>query len=86
MDKFSNFPTTPISPARGGAAVIPSDVTDLSQVCRALYIGQGGDVSITLADGDVVLFEAVPGGSILPLRASAVRSTATTAAGIVALW
>ncbi len=86
MDKFSNFPTTPISPARGGIQVTPSDVTPLAQVSRALYIGQGGDVDVTLADGDTVIFEAVPGGSLLPIRAETVRSTGTTATGIVALW
>ncbi len=86
MDKFSNFPTTPISPARGGTPVTPNDTTDLSQVSRALYVGQGGDISLTLADGDTLVFEAVPSGSILPVRASIVRATGTTAAAIIALW
>jgi hypothetical protein len=86
MDKFSNFPTTPISPARGGALVAPNDTAELMQVSRALYVGQGGDVALTLADGDTLVFEAVPSGSILPVRASIVRATGTTAAAIIALW
>lgn len=86
MDKFSNFPTTPISPARGGMQVSPSDSTDLTQVSRALYIGQGGDVTVRLADGDTVLFAAVPGGALLPIRAAGVAASGTTAASIVALW
>lgn len=86
MDNFSKFPTTPISPARGGVTVTPSDATELPQISRALYIGQGGDVSVTLADGDVLVFEAVPSGSLLPIRAGTVRSTGTSASGILALW
>jgi hypothetical protein len=86
MDKFSNFPTTPISPARGGAQVTPSDTASLSQVSRALYVGQGGDLAVTMADGDTVLFTAVPGGALLPIRASAVAASGTSASSIVALW
>ncbi|MCY4333174.1 MAG: hypothetical protein OXC60_00675 [Litoreibacter sp.] len=86
MDKFSNFPTTPISPARNGEQVSPSDSTDLSQVSRALYIGQGGDLNVVMADGATILFEAVPGGSLLPVRAERVTASGTSASGIVALW
>ncbi len=86
MDKFANFPTTPISPARGGAQVTPDDTSDLLQVTRAIYIGQGGDISVTLADGDSVVLEGVPAGSLLPIRASAVQATGTSAGAIVALW
>lgn len=86
MDKFSNFPTTPISPARGGTPAVPNDTTELLQVSRALYVGQGGDIPLTLVDGDTLVFEAVPSGSILPVRASIVRATGTTAAAIIALW
>ena len=86
MDKFSKFPTTPISPARGGITVAPGDTTELPQTSRALYVGQGGDVSVVSADGDVLVFEAVPTGSLLPIRANIVRATETTASGILALW
>lgn len=86
MDNFSNFPTTPISPARSAFSVTPSDGTDLPHVSRALYIGQGGDISVEMADGDLTVFEAVPNGSILPVRVKQIQSTATTASGIISLW
>ncbi len=86
MDKFSSFPTTPISPARGAVNVVPSDTNDLPQVSRAIYVGLGGDVTATLADGDTVTFTAVPGGAILPIRVSAIAASGTTASGILALW
>lgn len=86
MDKFSKFPTTPISPARGGITVTPGDAAELTQTSRALYVGQGGDVSVVMADGDILVFEAVPSGSLLPVRAAIVRATGTSASGILALW
>ena len=86
MDNFANFPTTPISPARGGELIAPSDTSDLMQVSRALYVGQGGDVALTLVDGDNLTFEAVPGGSLLPIRVRAVAATGTSATGLIALW
>ena len=86
MDNFSNFPTTPISPARGGEQVSPSDSIALTQVSRALYVGQGGDVSVVMADGASLLFEAVPGGTLLPIRVERVAASGTSATSIVALW
>lgn len=86
MDNFSNFPTTPISPARSAISVTPSDGSDLPHVSRALYVGQGGDISVEMADGDLTIFESVPNGTILPVRVKQIRSTATTASGIISLW
>ena len=86
MDSFSTFPTTPISPARSATTVAPSDATSLPNVSRAIYVGQGGDLSVTMVDGDDVTFEAVPSGVLLPIRASIIKSTGTTATSIVSLW
>ena len=86
MDSFSAFPTTPISPARSASTVIPNDTAELPHVSRALYIGQFGALSVQMADGDVVTFEAIPAGSMLPIRAAKVLSSGTTAAAILSLW
>lgn len=86
MDNFSSFPTTPISPARSATTVAPNDSTDLPHVSRAIYVGQTGDLSVVLADGDQVVFEAVPGGAVLPIRVSGVNATGTTASAILSLW
>lgn len=86
MDTFSSFPTTPISPARSAISAIPSDTTALPHVSRALFIGQGGDLSVEMADGDIVTFEGVPGGSLLPVRVGRINSTGTTASSIICLW
>ncbi|MGB3313153.1 MAG: hypothetical protein WBB85_01980, partial [Albidovulum sp.] len=68
------------------AVVTPDDVTDLTHLPRALYVGNGGDLSIRCAGGQSVVLQNVPGGSVLPLRVTRVNATGTSATGIVALW
>lgn len=72
--------------AHSGAAVTPSDSTILKPT-RALWVGGAGDVAITMAgDGSVLTLVGVPAGSILPVQATKVMSTNTSATNIVALY
>lgn len=73
-------------PAMSALAVTPSDTTDLATPARALYVGTSGDLSIITPDGVTVLFASVPSSFILPVAAIRVRSTATTATNVVALY
>jgi hypothetical protein len=76
------------SPARSGAAVTPSDTTDLTVPARALWIGVGGDVRVRFLDGAVVELRGVASGTLLPisvLRVYATGHTGTAASAIVAL-
>lgn len=67
-------------------AVTPSDTVSYRNL-RSLYIGGGGDVSIIGKDGGpAVTFAAVPAGFVLPVQASIVRATGTTATDIVAMF
>lgn len=86
MDRFSDFPTNLVAPARDAAAVIPSDSTDLPQLPRALYVGTTGNVSVIMAGGQSTIFENCAAGTVLPVRAARVRATGTTAGALVALW
>ena len=65
-------------------AITPNDSADLAAVTAALYVGFTGNISL-ICSGDTtpVIFFNVPGGSFLPLRVKRVRSTLTTASGIV---
>ena len=81
------------SPAAGAVAVTPSDTVNIpSGTCRALYIGgpTGGqyvDVVVMPAGYSAsVTFKNVPVGSILPVNATRVLATGTTATFIVALY
>lgn len=74
------------APAGTASVVTPSDATVLP-VTRALYVGTGGNVAVSMgSDGDVVVFTNVADGTILPIQVMQVRSTSTTASGILALY
>lgn len=91
-DNFSGFkggtyPHGLDAPAMHAAAVTPSDSTDLASATRGLYVGTGGDVKVNTSGGETgIVFTAVPGGTVLPIRVTRVLSTGTTASNIVALW
>lgn len=69
------------------AAVTPHDTNPSigSIPCDALYVGGAGALVATI-NGTDVTFAAVPAGTILPVKASAVKATGTTATSIVALF
>jgi hypothetical protein len=73
-------------PASNAVAVTKSDATVLATP-RALYVGGGGDVAVTMAgDGSAIIFKAVPTGTILPIQVTQVLSTGTDATFITALY
>ena len=78
----------PNDPALSAASVTPSDVADLPNYSRMLYIADGGtgqNVKVTTINGSVVTFKNVPTG-ILMVQAQKVWSAGTTATEILALW
>lgn len=72
--------------ASGGKAVTPSNTVNYGKEARALYVGQAGNVSLEGADGQTVLFEDVPVGTVLAIRHTRVNETGTTAQKMVTLW
>lgn len=85
LDRFANFQPSLLGPALSAFAVVPNDSLDFDEATRALYVGQGGDISVVTLAGDQILFKAVAGSTILPIRARRVRLTGTTASFIVGL-
>lgn len=76
------------APASSLKAVTPHASSNLPDGrCRALWVGGAGDVAI-IAENDTVAvtITAVPAGTLLPVRAKAVRVSGTTATNIVALY
>jgi hypothetical protein len=51
--------------------------------CRAFYVGGAGNLAVTMWDGGNLTFVGASG--ILPIRASAVLSSGTTATDVIAL-
>lgn len=84
MDAFKNRESSLESPARRAEVVTPSDIADLPNSTRALYVGGAGDIEVTTVGGDTVTLTAASG--FLPLCVSRVHAAGTSATGIVALW
>lgn len=84
-DLFANHAPSLQGPATDAFAITPNDTTNLGQATRALYCGSGGSLSITMLSGATVTFDSLPDGSLLPVRASKVLATGTTASSILGL-
>lgn len=66
-----------------------SQQTGIGNTGCFVYVGSGGDVSVTTIGGDVVLFKNVPEGTVLPVQVIGVNQSlggTTTADFINALW
>ena len=85
IDDFSGYGPQLDGPATHAAAVTPDDANDLSHVCRALWIGVGGNITVITLGGETVV-HTVPAGARLDLQCTRVKATGTTATGIVAWW
>ena len=85
MGKATNFsPTFPMFPG-GAVAVTPSD-TVMFPSPSVIYVGTAGNVRVTTAQGDDVVFSNVPAGGIIPVQVDQVWSTNTTAVNIVRVY
>lgn len=65
-----------------GVAVTPNDTTVVSM--DALWVGNGGNLSLDHGDG-AVLYSNVPSGVFFETAGCIVRATGTTATGLVAV-
>lgn len=86
LDNFSPEQPSVNGPYPNAVAITTSDTTDLTNVTRAIYVGGAGAVAIIDMNGNTTTFSAVPVGTVLPVRATRVKTTNTTATLLVALW
>ncbi len=84
-DRFSSHAPSLTGPASSGFAITPDDTSALPETTRALFVGLGGSLTVEMASGVVLAFDAVADGAILPLRIVRVAATGTTASNIVGL-
>ena len=74
-------------PAGNFLSITPSDSTNFGFVTRGIYVGGAGNVAVVSANGETtVTFVGVPAGAILPVAASRVNATNTTATNLVGLY
>lgn len=80
------YTRTDISAANDAVAV---DVSSSSQVlngtCRAIYVGTTGNLALVTAKGTTITFNNVPVG-ILPIQATQINNSGTTASDLLALY
>ena len=84
-DIFDSRVSSLESPGLHAAEILPNDGVDLETTARALWIGTSGNLRVTTAGGETVIFRNV-GPGVLPIRAARVHATGTTAGDIVAVW
>ena len=80
---------TPNDPIRSipfstAVAVVPNDAGVLNAT-TALYIGGAGNLRVTMAEGQDVVFVGVPAGTILHINTTRIWATNTTATNILRL-
>jgi hypothetical protein len=85
-DLFATHATVLDSPAQDGFAIAPSDGNDLAMVTRAIFVGSGGALKVTMLAGSTLTLDPVPAGMLLPLRVRRVHATGTTATALVGLF
>ncbi len=84
-DRYANHNSGLESPATHGFAITPDDDADLPEATRAIFVGAAGAVSAILVSGATVTLAGIPAGTVLPVRATRVLATATTAGALVGL-
>lgn len=85
-DPFPSQTPSLLGPIENGFSVTPNDGTDLAQTTRAIWVGGAGNLSVVTRGGDTITLVGVPAGTLLPIRATRIRSTGTTATNILALY
>jgi hypothetical protein len=83
IDPFPGF-KDPRGPFGNATTLTPHDTNLLKRTSSMLYVGVAGDLKVTTANGDEVIFENCPVG-FHSIRAKIVWSTGTAATDIIAL-
>lgn len=85
FDDFGSHITGLESPLANAVVITPNDTTDLAKITRALHLGTGGSIRVTMKSGQVVTFPDL-GAGWHPLRVVRVHASGTTAMGLVGAW
>jgi seryl-tRNA synthetase len=85
QDRFENHAGALDGPATHAFSVTPHDSNELPETTRALYVGGAGTISLVLVSGAEVTLANVASSSIIPLRATRIKATGTSATLIVGM-
>ena len=84
MSKTNYSPTFPMFPG-DAVVIVPSDSVNLA-TAAVIYVGVGGNIKVTTAQGTAITFTGVVAGSVLPIQVIRVWSTGTTATNMVGIF
>lgn len=84
-DPYADFLLAVDGPLVGGFTIAPSS-NDLPTVTRAVMVATGGDLAVTLRNGETVTLPGLVPGSVYPVRLCRVSVAGTTATGILGLY
>ena len=86
IDSFLQFTDSPSEPATGAFAIVPHATNELPFVTKAVYIGGAGDVTLRPLNSETdIQFRNLAAGSVLDIRAKAIRVAGTSATFLVGL-
>jgi len=85
VDKFINQAPLLDSPSGDAFAITPHADEDLATSTRGIYVGVTGNINLITVGGQTVLFENLPAGFILPVRAKRVLVSLTSATKLIGL-
>ena len=81
------MPSEMFNACENAETVTPSDTVNLSQPCRKIYVGVGGDIALVMAgNAAVVTLVGVVTGTMLEVAAIRVNATNTDATTMVAFF
>ena len=86
QDTFAKHSRSLTAPPEEAVAIAPENSADLAFATRALYVGTGGDVRLRMLGGAEITLANLASGSLIPIRATRVFATGTTATGLIGLW
>lgn len=74
--------------ASNAAAITPADGADLPNAAlKGIWVGGAGNVRVDMVgSGTSIIFNGVPAGTLLRIRAKRVYATNTTATNMIALY
>ncbi len=85
-DDYSNYPDqVTISSGSRYVAITPADTDLANGVCRGIYLGASGNLTVLDLAGNTVQFIAPSTGVIHPIQAKQIKA-ATTATSVVAVY
>jgi hypothetical protein len=86
IDLFKTHSRSLTSPPEHAAEITPDDDAALAYATRAIFVGGEDNLRLRMIGGGEVTLAGVSAGALLPLRASHVLATGTTASARVGFW